>query len=186
MVKITTLSDDDIEIGGGLGPLRGRVWRIGLMGESCQQAHVLKYCRMHWRALTRKGWLTHPGRAVQAAVETYTDSQRSARSGRVEAGYGSWQPGLRGSSPPSPTGSSPSRWQNRIRRIWRPERVTGFIHAVIEDRANYAEVVVDKLHDQGVVEALEHWKEKASHCRPILAESGRLVAQKDLNSASGC
>lgn len=29
-----------IEIGGGLGPLRGRVWRIGLMGDGARAAHV--------------------------------------------------------------------------------------------------------------------------------------------------
>ncbi len=27
----------DIEVGGGLGPLAGRAWRIGLMGESCHE-----------------------------------------------------------------------------------------------------------------------------------------------------
>ncbi|MGZ8382592.1 MAG: Tll0287-like domain-containing protein, partial [Nitrospira sp.] len=42
-----------------------------------------------------------------------------------------------------------------------PERVTGFIQAVIDaNRANYTQNVVDKLHNQGVVEALEHWKEE--------------------------
>lgn len=30
-----------IEIGGGLGPLAGRIWRIGLMGESARRANVL-------------------------------------------------------------------------------------------------------------------------------------------------
>ena len=41
--------------------------------------------------------------------------------------------------------------------------------------------VVDKLHTQGVVEALEHWKEeKASLPAQFLLESGRLVAQKDM------
>ena len=30
----------NIEIGGGLGDLRGKVWRIGLMGESAREANV--------------------------------------------------------------------------------------------------------------------------------------------------
>jgi alanine-glyoxylate transaminase/serine-glyoxylate transaminase/serine-pyruvate transaminase len=30
-----------IEIGGGLGPFRGRIWRIGLMGHSSSAANVL-------------------------------------------------------------------------------------------------------------------------------------------------
>lgn len=34
------LEEFDVEVGGGLGPLAGRVWRIGLMGESCRQDRV--------------------------------------------------------------------------------------------------------------------------------------------------
>ena len=30
----------DIEIGGGLGDLAGKIWRIGLMGESSTKNHV--------------------------------------------------------------------------------------------------------------------------------------------------
>ena len=36
------LEDHGIEIGQGLGPLAGRVWRIGLMGESSRAANVLR------------------------------------------------------------------------------------------------------------------------------------------------
>ncbi|KPK81887.1 MAG: alanine--glyoxylate aminotransferase, partial [Gemmatimonas sp. SM23_52] len=32
-----------IEIGGGLGPLAGRIWRIGLMGETCCRESVLLF-----------------------------------------------------------------------------------------------------------------------------------------------
>jgi alanine-glyoxylate transaminase/serine-glyoxylate transaminase/serine-pyruvate transaminase len=37
------LNDYKIEIGGGLGPLKGKIWRIGLMGETCrlQNIHLL-------------------------------------------------------------------------------------------------------------------------------------------------
>ena len=79
MVRSQLLKDYGIEIGGGLGPLQGRVWRIGLMGESCQQAHVLTFLNALEEIFICQGWLTHPGRAVQAAVEIYTGSQRSAR-----------------------------------------------------------------------------------------------------------
>ncbi|MGE0279494.1 MAG: alanine--glyoxylate aminotransferase family protein [Rhizobiaceae bacterium] len=34
------LDDFGIEIGGGLGPLAGKIWRIGLMGETCQTENV--------------------------------------------------------------------------------------------------------------------------------------------------
>ncbi|MDX0404746.1 aminotransferase class V-fold PLP-dependent enzyme [Sinorhizobium medicae] len=34
------LDEFGIEIGGGLGPLAGRIWRIGLMGETCRMENV--------------------------------------------------------------------------------------------------------------------------------------------------
>ena len=34
------LEEFGIEIGGGLGPLAGRIWRIGLMGETCRMDNV--------------------------------------------------------------------------------------------------------------------------------------------------
>ena len=39
-VRARLLEEDDIEIGAGLGPLAGKVWRIGLMGHSCRLENV--------------------------------------------------------------------------------------------------------------------------------------------------
>jgi len=39
-VRTQVLSDYNIEIGAGLGPLKGKIWRIGLMGESSRKDHV--------------------------------------------------------------------------------------------------------------------------------------------------
>jgi len=39
-VRARLLEEDDIEIGAGLGPLAGKVWRIGLMGHSCRSENV--------------------------------------------------------------------------------------------------------------------------------------------------
>ncbi len=39
-VRRRLLEEYRIEIGGGLGELRGKVWRIGLMGESCREINV--------------------------------------------------------------------------------------------------------------------------------------------------
>ena len=41
-VRGRLLSEHGIEIGAGLGPLAGKVWRIGLMGQSCTEAHVAR------------------------------------------------------------------------------------------------------------------------------------------------
>ena len=35
------LKEYQLEIGAGLGPLAGKVWRIGLMGHSCRQDNVM-------------------------------------------------------------------------------------------------------------------------------------------------
>ena len=73
------LEEYGIEIGGGLGPLRGKVWRIGLMGESSQQAHVLTLLNALEDIFARSGWLSTPGVAVQAAVEGFRNPYDSIR-----------------------------------------------------------------------------------------------------------
>ena len=40
-VRLQLLTEFDLEIGAGLGPWAGRVWRIGLMGQSAAASHVL-------------------------------------------------------------------------------------------------------------------------------------------------
>src|ERR1051325_11817059 len=39
-VRTHVLKHWDLEIGAGLGPLKGKVWRIGLMGASATPGHV--------------------------------------------------------------------------------------------------------------------------------------------------
>jgi len=70
-VRGQLLADHGIEIGGGLGPLRGRVWRIGLMGESSRAAHVLAVLAALEGALRREGMRLAPGAAVAAATSVY-------------------------------------------------------------------------------------------------------------------
>jgi alanine-glyoxylate transaminase/serine-glyoxylate transaminase/serine-pyruvate transaminase len=41
-VRKQLLADYNIEIGAGLGPLKGKIWRIGLMGSTSQRANVDK------------------------------------------------------------------------------------------------------------------------------------------------
>ncbi|HEY5627496.1 MAG TPA: alanine--glyoxylate aminotransferase family protein [Nitrospira sp.] len=65
------LTEFGIEIGGGLGPLKGKVWRIGLMGESSREAHVLTLLNALEALFIRSGWLSNPGIALQAASDQY-------------------------------------------------------------------------------------------------------------------
>jgi alanine-glyoxylate transaminase/serine-glyoxylate transaminase/serine-pyruvate transaminase len=34
------LNEYNIEVGGGLGWLKGKIWRIGLMGETCRMRNI--------------------------------------------------------------------------------------------------------------------------------------------------
>ena len=70
-VRKALLADHSIEIGGGLGPLAGKVWRIGLMGESAKQEHVLAVLAALEQALAKQGKGPKPGAALSAAMEQY-------------------------------------------------------------------------------------------------------------------
>ena len=39
-VRSILINKFQIEIGGGLGPLAGRIWRIGLMGETAKEENI--------------------------------------------------------------------------------------------------------------------------------------------------
>jgi alanine-glyoxylate transaminase / serine-glyoxylate transaminase / serine-pyruvate transaminase len=65
------LAEHGIEIGGGLGPLAGKVWRIGLMGESSRQEHVVAVLAALEQAVAKQGKAPRPGAAVGAALEVY-------------------------------------------------------------------------------------------------------------------
>ncbi len=70
-VRGALLDEFNIEIGGGLGPLKGRTWRIGLMGESSTAANVLLVLSALERVLPRCGYGVDAGAAVAAAERVY-------------------------------------------------------------------------------------------------------------------
>jgi alanine-glyoxylate transaminase/serine-glyoxylate transaminase/serine-pyruvate transaminase len=70
-VRARLLAGPGIEIGGGLGPMKGRVWRIGLMGESSRRAHVLALLAALEEGLRTEGRRVSPGAAVAAAEAVY-------------------------------------------------------------------------------------------------------------------
>jgi alanine-glyoxylate transaminase/serine-glyoxylate transaminase/serine-pyruvate transaminase len=70
-VRKYLLAEHDIEIGGGLGPLAGKVWRIGLMGESSKQENVLAVLAAIEQGMAKQGKGPKPGTAVSAALERY-------------------------------------------------------------------------------------------------------------------
>jgi alanine-glyoxylate transaminase/serine-glyoxylate transaminase/serine-pyruvate transaminase len=70
-VRRALLERHGIEIGGGLGPLKGQVWRIGLMGESSRESNVLLLLDVLERLLPAAGHETRSGVGVGAASAVY-------------------------------------------------------------------------------------------------------------------
>jgi alanine-glyoxylate transaminase/serine-glyoxylate transaminase/serine-pyruvate transaminase len=61
------LDDFNIEIGAGLGPLKGKVWRIGLMGETSTMANVRTFLAALGQILNESGRKTNVEAALSAA-----------------------------------------------------------------------------------------------------------------------
>jgi alanine-glyoxylate transaminase / serine-glyoxylate transaminase / serine-pyruvate transaminase len=60
-----------IEIGGGLGDYKGKVWRIGLMGHASRAANVLLFLAALESLLAEQGHAFHPGASIAAANAVY-------------------------------------------------------------------------------------------------------------------
>jgi alanine-glyoxylate transaminase/serine-glyoxylate transaminase/serine-pyruvate transaminase len=59
-----------IEIGAGVGPLKGRVWRIGLMGQTSTSSNVLLLLSSLGKLLNEQGFKADTQAAVAAAVQS--------------------------------------------------------------------------------------------------------------------
>lgn len=66
-VRRTLLDDYNIEIGGGLGELRGKAWRIGLMGESAREVNVFALLSALEMILSSQGYEVAQGASLAAA-----------------------------------------------------------------------------------------------------------------------
>lgn len=67
-VRRALLDRFGIEIGGGLGDLRGRVWRVGLMGESSTPGNVLYFLASLGALLREHGFAADTGAALDVAA----------------------------------------------------------------------------------------------------------------------
>ena len=83
-VRKTLLAEFSLEIGAGLGPLAGRIWRFGLMGYSCRPDNVMLCLSALGSVLSDMGLPVHVGDAEAAAHGAYAqmhakDAQRKKR-----------------------------------------------------------------------------------------------------------
>ena len=67
LVRAHVLKHWDLEIGAGLGPLKGKVWRVGLMGASASPWHVRLCLTALCEALAAQGAKVEPAAALAAA-----------------------------------------------------------------------------------------------------------------------
>lgn len=75
------LDEFNIEIAGGLGPVKGKIWRVGLMGYSSQKPNVLLFLAALEKTLLDQGARVPAGAGVAAAIRSYQQSAPHAVAG---------------------------------------------------------------------------------------------------------
>ena len=73
-VRKQLLNDFNIEIGGGLGPVAGKAWRIGLMGHGARQENVVYLMSALEVIFKKMGYIDEIGAAVTAATRVYAEA----------------------------------------------------------------------------------------------------------------
>ncbi|MBZ5699097.1 MAG: alanine--glyoxylate aminotransferase family protein, partial [Acidobacteriia bacterium] len=70
-VSSRLLHEFSIEISGGLGELKGKIWRVGLMGYSSQRGNVLLFLGALEKILLDQGMKLPAGAGIAAAASTF-------------------------------------------------------------------------------------------------------------------
>jgi alanine-glyoxylate transaminase/serine-glyoxylate transaminase/serine-pyruvate transaminase len=79
------LNDFGLEIGAGLGPLAGKIWRFGLMGYSCRADNVMLCLAALGSVLSDLGVAVHVGDAEAAAHAAYASQHARAAQAKKKA-----------------------------------------------------------------------------------------------------
>ena len=74
-VRKTLLEEYNLEIGGGLGPLKGKIWRVGLMGYNSNERNVLFFLTVLEQALLAQGFEVPRGVGASAARDFYSKNK---------------------------------------------------------------------------------------------------------------
>jgi len=72
-VRKILLNNFNIEIGGGLGVLKGKIWRVGLMGLNSNERNVMLFLDALGRILKSKGYPADPVKGIEAATKVYSE-----------------------------------------------------------------------------------------------------------------
>jgi len=77
-VRRALLHDFGIEIGGGLGPVKGKVWRIGLMGHTSTARNVTLLLAALEKILKAEGYEVAMGAGMAATADRLSESKKSS------------------------------------------------------------------------------------------------------------
>lgn len=77
-VRNQLLDEFNIEIAGGFGPVKGKIWRVGLMGHCSQKANVLLLLAALEKVLGEQGFRAPAGAGMAAAIESYSHAETAA------------------------------------------------------------------------------------------------------------
>jgi alanine-glyoxylate transaminase/serine-glyoxylate transaminase/serine-pyruvate transaminase len=81
-VRSQLLDEFNIEIAGGLGPLKGKIWRVGLMGYCSQKNNVLLFLAALEKIMLELGLRVPEGAGVAAAIRNYTQVETASAASR--------------------------------------------------------------------------------------------------------
>jgi alanine-glyoxylate transaminase/serine-glyoxylate transaminase/serine-pyruvate transaminase len=81
-VRAQLLDEFNIEIAGGLGPLKAKIWRVGLMGYCSQKPNVLLFLAALEKILAELGFRVPAGAGVAAAIKNYTQVETASAASR--------------------------------------------------------------------------------------------------------
>ena len=87
-VRKRLLAEFNLEIGAGLGPLAGKIWRFGLMGYSCKAENVMLSLSALGSVLSDMGCAVEVGQAEAAAHHAYAAQHAAAakaKAGKIPA-----------------------------------------------------------------------------------------------------
>ncbi|HEY4949871.1 MAG TPA: alanine--glyoxylate aminotransferase family protein [Candidatus Acidoferrales bacterium] len=77
-VRLQLLDEFNIEIAGGFGPVKGKIWRVGLMGYSSQNTNVLLFLAAFEKVLLDHGMRVPAGAGVAGAIRSYQQVGQNA------------------------------------------------------------------------------------------------------------
>ena len=81
-VRNQLLDEFNIEIAGGFGPIKGKIWRVGLMGYCSQKPNVLLFLAALEKCLIDQGFRVGSGAGVGAAVKNYSQVEAAVGASR--------------------------------------------------------------------------------------------------------